>query len=405
MMLKNMGRFARLFLFLLVVGLLFWRILAVGLADYFTERNDGSYEQALFWGNQPESLRDRALFAPVDSEQEKLDYLQAALQANPADARLYVALARQQPEKEQALLTMANQLAPYNAQVQLEIAQYWLAKNAYEPGLVHLNTALTLRSALHKPLFPYLLALLQQFSRIKVLMAPLIKPESLWQERFFLYLCRHDSKGDVLTWFYRQLKQHGIALTERQQRVYLGRLRKDGQWRQMHQIWLAGLPDERKPEGLLYNGGFEWPLSKEGFGWYAGEPKGIQVRRMVTHGISGMAALRVKFFGLRSRFGSVYQYLMLKPGRYRFQGRVKVDDLQVEHGLQWQIRCVEKRRNLLMSTPLFKGRSHWKPFQENFTVPNSCSVQILRLSLRGRLAVDYQARGAVWFDDLDIQRR
>jgi len=31
-------------------------------------------------------------------------------------------------------------------------------------------------------------------------------------------------------------------------------------------------------------------------------------------------------------------------------------------------------------------------------------VQMLRLELAGRSAVDFEARGAVWFDDLSIDR-
>ena len=49
---------------------------------------------------------------------------------------------------------------------------------------------------------------------------------------------------------------------------------------------------------------------------------------------------------------------------------------------------------------------HWQHFTTQFQVPaQDCAVQMLRLELAGRSALDYEAKGAIWFDDISIARQ
>jgi len=121
---------------------------------------------------------------------------------------------------------------------------------------------------------------------------------------------------------------------------------------------------------------------------------------LVTIGFE--AGRPVSFNGERVRFQHVLQYLFLDAGHYRLQGRARTDSFKTERGLRWRMRCVGASALLAESEP-FVGSDEWRKFTVDFTVPGQgCPVQLLRLELDGRVELDFEAQGGVWFDDLAI---
>ena len=80
---------------LLVAGILAWRVLVNGLADYYTA--EGTVEAAngaLRWrGNQPAALYQRGLALGASEPAAAEQSLQAAAWANPTNALVYLTLA------------------------------------------------------------------------------------------------------------------------------------------------------------------------------------------------------------------------------------------------------------------------------------------------------------------------
>ena len=396
--------------FTLLATLLAWRMMVLDLSAFYAgQREPEAALTALAWdSDQPTALADRAhaLLATDPAEAETL--LRQALYQNPADAKLYLALAdlrQRKGEMEQAalLVSIAGELAPMNAGVQLRAADFWLKQGQLQKALAGIDIALSLRPSLGANLYPLLLKLVED-PRARPLLASFYRNQPTWWLDFFRYTAANAGSLDTLRALYQeQLKQGGKPSAEQQQ-IYLTRLQKEGQWLELYFNWLNTLePEQLKAVGYLYNGNFELPFSHQGFDWQAPKVVGVVVETAPTYGSSGKKALHIQFQGLRVAFSHLYQYLLLDPGRYRLQGRVRVDSLQTERGVQWNVSCIGRDSKPLGLSERFLGTTEWQPFAVEFTVPvNGCRVQRLQLVLLGRATLDFEAQGSIWFDDMSI---
>jgi hypothetical protein len=203
----------------------------------------------------------------------------------------------------------------------------------------------------------------------------------------------------------------GLATTD-ERRCLIERFQREGQWTLAHQLWVNSLPPgQRERAGKVFNGDFEAPLSNVGFDWLIPQQDSVDVFLDSTEGMGGQRALNITFINKRFSGPPVFQYLMLGPGRYRFEGRGRTD-LETWLGLQWGIYCRDatgrESRQLALSER-FIGAVDWIDFRRDFEVPKDCPVQILRLELAapkrdasvlGNVAV--RLRGRIWFDDLRV---
>jgi hypothetical protein len=122
-----------------------------------------------------------------------------------------------------------------------------------------------------------------------------------------------------------------------------------------------------------------------------------------TYGTTGELALHLLFRGTRIKFEHLRQYLLLPPGDYFLLGRARPDNLKAAQGMQWALYCLGKNEPLTV-TERFTGLDQWTRFRNQFTVPAGCPVQMLRLELAGRIALDYDVSGSIWFDDLAVEQ-
>ena len=233
-----------------------------------------------------------------------------------------------------------------------------------------------------------------------------------WWTDFMRQVCTNATVGGVQLVFSARVRTGLTTVEER--RCALARLQREGQWASAYQLWLNGLPaEQRKRVGYLYNGGFEAPLSNLGFDWIVPNQDGVVVNAELTEGASGKRALHVTFVNKRYSEPPLYEYLMLFPGRYRFDGRVRTDGLSTWLGLQWGLYCNSPQntpgRQLARSDAL-AGSADWSYFQRDFVVTKDCPVQVLRLELAnpqrdansgGSVAI--RMRGSLWFDDLRVR--
>ena len=397
---------------LLIAGLLAWRALVTGLADYYANQETPEADVgALRWrSDQPVALyrQGQALSERDPPEAEFL--LQAAIWANPADALSYLTLAELWQragftEKATGLMAIADLLGPLRPPVLAHSAAFWLQENHLDLALARWSMLLRTRPENAARLYPVFLQLAEN-PQTQSFLRPLLTNPPEWWDGFFTYAAATAIQPETVTFLYQNRNRNGALPAAAEQQRYLGRLWKEERWLEAYLAWLGGL-DERQQQGLgnLYNGGFDLPVTNTGFDWRMTSPLGTTVETLQTYNTRGGNALHIGFNGERVRFQHVFQYLYLEPGRYQFQGRGRVDSLHTERGLRWKLRCAVAKAPLLAESEPFLGSEDWRRFAINFVVPEQdCPLQLLRLELDGRVELEFEARGDAWFDDLSISR-
>lgn len=398
-------------LILLLGGLLGWRIRVAGLADYYAQQQQPEAAAgALRWReDQPEALYQQAETLldqePLPAGVERL--LQATIWANPTDARAYAALAEVWAEQGRVtsatgLMELADVLGPVSSPVLARSADFWQAQGRLDRMLARWSLLLQTQPTVASAFYPLLLSFAENAEQ-QELLRPLLENPPTWWDQFFAYAAREAEQTDTVLFLYQQRQRGDQLPSELEQSAYLGRLWRDARWLEAYQAWQKGLNEEQgRVLDLVYNGGFELLPTNVGFDWRIASPRGVRVETAPTYGASGEWALHVAFDGQRVRFRHVQQYLLLEPGQYRLQGRVRPDSLRTALGLRWKLRCVAGG-SLLAESDRFLGSDDWRIFVVDFAVPESeCPAQLLRLELEGRAELDFEVQGEIWFDDVVI---
>jgi hypothetical protein len=187
---------------------------------------------------------------------------------------------------------------------------------------------------------------------------------------------------------------------------YLNFLVQHKMYELAYYTWLQFLPaDELRNAGLIYNGGFEIAPSGSPFDWVMPPGAGVTVDIETPPDADGGHALLLSFQYGRVEYAGVSQLVMLAPGRYHFNGRLK-GELTGPRGLKWRIACAETPTVRLAEGPMINGRvPAWSDNGFDFTIPaQNCRAQYLSLDLDARMASESFVNGSVWFDDLQISR-
>jgi tetratricopeptide (TPR) repeat protein len=395
-------------LFALAGGFLAWRIVILGMAEqHATELDDPATALGWFAGHADARLQS-GLREQKDAD-AALAHLQAAIAANPTEGRSYAALGRlleNRGDDERARLAMetASRLSPQRSDVQMAVATYWMRQGDLERALVHWNTVLRHRPGLRAQVFPELLQLAGDPANHAAFL-PLLGQPVPWWPAFFIHAASKAPDVNTARVLFNLQQGGPNAPTPDMLRAWLARLQKEGEWLEAWFVWLNSLTkDQIGKMGYLYNGSFEAPISNLGFDWIHHKHPAVSLDTAATYDTSGERALRVSFRGLRAQFQNLHQYLMLPPGKYHLQGRVRPDNLQAEQGMQWALYCLGSREPIAVSER-FRGSQQWTRFRTEIIIPpEGCPVQTLRLELAGTIRLDFDASGTIWFDNLTIEQ-
>jgi len=305
------------------------------------------------------------------------------------------------------LVAAAVRLAPAYARTHQRAAGYWAARGDLAALLAHASQALILAPAARDTFFPMFQDLLAHPERPAAL-ADYARTRPPWWPDFFRHVARHAPRT-ALDALYALHRQRGAPpLSPGERTAYVNRLLRDGDATRAYLHWMGGLSTaERAQLGLLYNGRFDLPLDNQPFGWVVKTPAPFRVRTGTTAGARG-SALELRFRQFTTRFDHLRQRLLLPPGDYQLQGRVRLDALQSPAGLQWRLECAagtpsDAGRVLAASTPLV-GIAPWRDFALPFTVPAECPQQVLKLVSAGTRPFEYRLEGGLWFDEFAVRR-
>lgn len=412
---ERLPHIARIAALSAIAMFLAWRIVVLNMADQFADGLDESNPvAALKW----DATQSTALYVdairqvakqPVDARRE----FEAAIRENPSDGLAYAALGdllETQGDIDGASRAMkvAATMAPQRTDVQSEVAAFWARRGDIAQALQHWNVVLTFDSDMQKKLYPALLALAEDPAGRSAL-APLLQQPVKWWPDFFRYLAANAIHVESVREIYALQAKGPNQQTPESLRAYLERLQREGYWDESYFVWLNGLPDDQlQYVGNVNNGSFESPISNVGFDWISWPAGYVLVETAPTYGTLGSKALHVVFRGPRVKYEHLGQYMLLPPGDYVLRGRVRPDALetQPQGGPRWAVYCIAPEWTPLGHSEAFSGSGQWQRFSFPFTIPQSdCKVQVVRLELAGRVPLDFEVKGGIWFDDLAIDRQ
>jgi hypothetical protein len=406
------GTTARAWIALCLTGLalawIAWRVLTLGMAEHLARRDPGA---ALAWragnsealllrfGPQGDASIDPALqvataragirAAPLDGRGYRLLAHQAELGQDLASAeKLYGLAAARGPRDVPSLSWMTNRA---------------LARGDYVHAFANIDQLLRVQPELLSKLTLVLISLVDK-APVQDDLANLLQKSPPWRSDFLARLINFSKNNTALFSLIERLRLTPPGLSDVELSKWLDRLGYDRAWGAAYLIWVQSLPlDAQQHIGNVYNGDFELEPSGSGFDWRFASIPGARISREQVTGAGGQMALRVDFEDRRVPFKNVSQLLALAPGKYRLQGRSRLDDLRSERGLVWTLTCAEGGRVIAESEPM-TGHHAWRDFAVDVGVPeDSCGGQWLTLRVPARIPAEQLIGGTAWFDDLQIQ--
>ena len=157
------------------------------------------------------------------------------------------------------------------------------------------------------------------------------------------------------------------------------------------------------PVPLLYNGDFSRMPSNTGFDWRLKQVPGVLAGFERVAGIPGMA-LRLQFLDQRVAEAGLERPLLLFPGRYQLQMRMRADALRGEIGVQWTLACAGGAGEILRSAAI-NGTFGWTASIMEFTVPEQdCPGLWLRIVNPVAGGAGQRLAGELWIGDVAIKR-
>jgi hypothetical protein len=191
-------------------------------------------------------------------------------------------------------------------------------------------------------------------------------------------------------------------LTEAEQGARIVVLQRLGRTQEARRLWLASVGQPASGDvPLVFDGGFEQPDIRDGYGWRQSPPPGVAFIDDDREPAEGHHALAIEFEGRAVTTPGLEQSLALPPGDYRLSA--SVDNLtDAERPFAWTLRCQDGGA-VLLTLPLPDGSTAaWQQVRDGFRVPASCNGQVLRLDYLGRSLDERQFSGRLRMDAVHV---
>jgi len=403
-------------LLLTLAGVLIWRMAALGVSAHYAQALDegdaGAADKALVWNPaQPQALLAKARGRVEDGGDAAAAQavLARAYAENPADVRPLMAaagLAQRQGDLARAddLVKASVRLTPSDPRVLEQAARFWAGRGDLDQAMRHWSLALAADPKARERVFPILVALAED-TRTIAAFRPIASQPPSWWEPFFAEVAKRALDNDPVRILFTLRRESAQApITEEERKTYVARLMKDGMIGEAYIEWVnAQSQAQRAQLGLLHNGGFELPPTNWGFDWHVRSTARALVDRAKTYGVDGDKALHLLFDRQERRFADVYQALFLDPGPYRLTGRVRTDSLESKGGIKWTLRCLLPQVAELAESERFLGSNEWRDFTVEFQVPDTCTLQEIRLVSASERPFEQKITGGAWFDRMSIR--
>ncbi|MGA7329549.1 MAG: hypothetical protein WBX25_34980 [Rhodomicrobium sp.] len=336
------------------------------------------------------------------------DFAMLAIANDPLDAAAFRMLGEAVEESDHIRVLMQQALGRSRRET---LAALWLLKDSYERRdfegvLNYANILLSTRPDLNRAALSYLLRAANYPSGRDLLITALAAAPS-WREQFFEMAGHSPSSLNATLSLVAALRETDKPVSQKEITSYLNFLVGINRTDLAYNAWLQLLPESKLGNlGFLANANFETKPSGVPFDWQidTGVNAIAEFVPMPEEGASH--ALHIRFFDGRVKFPEVTQTVLLAPGHYRLEGKLR-GTIVGKRGLRWQIHCASGARSSIAETDMLLGESQqWRIFSLEAEVPSldECRGQTLRLFHDSRSASEELLSGEVWFTGLSLER-
>jgi hypothetical protein len=294
--------------------------------------------------------------------------------------------------------------------VRESVALYWMMRKSYEEK--DYRTAIYCADALLRTrsgTMPYVMPTLVEMAQNKDAngeLKKLLAGNPPWRGQFFWSLPRSVTDARMPLDILLAVRDTPTPPTPADLKPYLDVLIAHKYFELAYYTWLQFMgPEQLRSIGLLFNGSFEAAPSGLPFDWVMRGGAGATVEILERPDQEDQHALFIEFSQGRVEFPGVVQLLMLAPGTYRFKGRYR-GEIVGRRGLIWRALCAGETGAPIGESAMTVGQAPvWRDIEFTFNVPNAnCRAQQLRLDLDARMASEQLVSGAIWYDELRVQR-
>ena len=324
----------------------------------------------------------------------------------PLNAKAFRLLAEVTHSPEQVRVLMQEAIRRSRRE---SVALFWLLHDSiyhkdYKAGLSYSDALLRTRPELSAYVFGYLTRMAEDRDGNALLIQDLAKGPA-WRRSFFEALPRNTQQTEIPLKLMIALKESGKPVADKELAPYLNALIARNLVDNAYNVWLQFLPKaELDSLGLISHPDFEH------------DPTGLPFDWKIAQGVNAIAefvpngererALHITFGYGRVQFPEASQVVLLPPGKYRIEGKVR-GKITAKRGLRWQVRCASGPKRVLGETDMLMGHSpQWRVFALEAEVPliEECRGQTLRLFHDSRSASEELISGEAWFAGLRLER-
>ncbi len=331
-----------------------------------------------------------------------------AIANDPLNAKAFRLLAEVTGGNDQVRLLMQQSLERSKRE---SVAALWLLNDSfyhkdYKSALRYSDLLLRTRRELAGYVFSYL-AFIAEAPEGRDLLIKILSSGPEWRRQFFEVLPSKSKSVDTPLALMTALQSSGDPISNWELAPYLRLLIATKRVELAYNAWLQFLPQPQlETLGLLTNASFQNTPSGLPFDWRI--KNGVNAIAEIVPSGEGSAqqVLHISFSDGRVEFPEVSQIVVLGPGRYRLEGKLRGSILG-KRGLRWQIHCAAGAQSVLAETDMLLGQSQqWRIFTLEAEVPQleECRGQTLRLFHDSRSASEELLSGEVWFSDLRLER-
>ena len=215
---------------------------------------------------------------------------------------------------------------------------------------------------------------------------------------------RNDRQAAALTWAW--MRGHSLTspqLLNQYTAFLIGRGDLDGAAGEWNAFYGRARPDGGN---LLFNGGFEHPLTNGPLDWDISPQNGVQasIDRKVAH--TGAASVRIDFPGTENvAFQGVSNNAVVYDSTVRLSIFFKSNGITTDEGVRVAVADAQRPdRFSFVSDPL-TGSTDWRKLEYSFALP--AQTRLLRIAVvrRPSLKFDNKVAGTAWFDDFELTQR
>ena len=277
------------------------------------------------------------------------------LRSDPLSAAAYQFLGMVADDVES---TRSFMLASANRSRHIAGAHFWLLNDAlnrhdYADALEYADLLLRTRPDLSAYVMPHLVHVTGAIEGFPLVVDALIKRPG-WRSSFFKAL-QTDSRGSTLMpKLMMTLKKSGDLPTSQELAPYLDTLIREGHADLAYNAWLQLRPEAQSNDvDWLANGNIENAPSGLPFDWRIA-PGLNAVAELIPAADGGL--LHFEFGSGRVSFPEVSQVVVLGPGRYRLEGKLR-GKIVAKRGLRWQLICASGSHSKLAETDMLMGET------------------------------------------------